>query len=635
MEPLKKELLLCSQTTPTTTYLSLSAIMNIQSKLPSIVLCSLLVLGQAYQLNAQETPTEFFPGTIKDVYTDWLATVSYNKTTFIESPYDTTTGAALHWNIVDDMIYLAVAVTQATGWAAFGLAESGSMRGADIVMYTAETDALTDAYVLDELVQPSLDTCQSWTLINSVVDEGFIIFEAKRLLNTSDAQDRAIIDDTEFIIPSTRVIAAWGNDTTPSYHFRNVARGAVRFFGTPEMADDESFFFQTVSTEAEGNVTLSADNYIIPSDVVTTYARFCFSSNDLMNSSVPMDQDLHVIGFEPFVQPGNTKYVHHYILYASEMPFNYTNASCAEEYPALEIAYVWAPGDFPLALPANVGGPLGARGYQSYALEIHYNNADMTPNVSDNSGVRVYYTSQKRQYDLGVFQTGDPFVALQETFVNENGGDFAQHTFVCEADCLTNHLPEPVTVIRESLHMHKTGATASNEHIRNGQVLRSSRVNFWDFEQQGDLAVVQAPFQLNPGDSFRTVCNYNSPNDVIWGLASEEEMCIAFLYYYPRTVSDMGIAISCGLGFNDFLPGCEVTYNVTTSQIRSLEEIRTFGGAPSSPATCPNNNDNAPVSATAPKRSPVSAPTASTSSASSMWIPSVLLVMSSSVIYFY
>ncbi len=352
--------------------------MNIQSKLPSIVLCSLLFLGQTYQLNAQETPTEFFPGMIKDVYTDWLDTVSYNKSTFIESSYDTTTGAALLWNIVDDMIYLAVAVTQATGWAAFGLAESGSMRGADIVMYTAETDTLTDAYVLDELVQPSLDTCQSWTLINSVVDEGFIIFKAKRLLNTSDSQDRTIIDDTEFIIPLTRVIAAWGNDTTLSYHFRNVARGAVRFFGTPEI-DDESFFFQTVSTEAEGNVTLSADNYIIPSDVVTTYARFCFSNNDLMNIGVPIDQDLHAICFEPFVQPGNTKYVHHYFVYASEAPFNATNASCAEEYPALELAYVWAPGDLPLALPTVVGSPLGARGYQSYALEIHYNNADLTP----------------------------------------------------------------------------------------------------------------------------------------------------------------------------------------------------------------------------------------------------------------
>ncbi len=226
--------------------------------------------------------------------------------------------------------------------------------------------------------------------------------------------------------------------------------------------------------------------------------------------------------------------------------------------------------------------------------------------------------------------------------MNEDG-DFAQHTFVCEADCLNNHLPEPVTVIRESFHMHKTGATASNEHIRNGQVIRTSRVNFWDFDQQGDFAVVQAPFQLNPGDSFRTVCNYNTPKDVIWGLASDEEMCMAFLYYYPRTVSDMGIAISCGLGFNDILPGCEATYNVTTSQVRSLEEIRTFGGSPS-PETCPNINDgnNAPVSATAPNRSPVSAqttpvsaPTASTSSASSMWIPSVILVMSSSVIFFY
>ena len=191
--------------------------MNITCKCHTFF-CALLFLGQSCQLNAQEVSNEFFPGLTKDVYTDWLAGVSYNKSIFIESPYDATTGAAVHWNIVDDMIYLGVAVTQATGWAAFGLAESGSMRGADIVMYTAETDTLTDTYVLDELVQPFLDTCQSWTLINSVVDDGFIIFEAKRLLNTSDTQDRIIIDDSQYIIPVTRVIAAWGNDTTPSYH---------------------------------------------------------------------------------------------------------------------------------------------------------------------------------------------------------------------------------------------------------------------------------------------------------------------------------------------------------------------------------------------------------------------------------
>lgn len=605
--------------------------MNVPSKFPIFFLFALLLRGRTGKVNAQDPLSEFFPGLTKDVYTDWLTGVSYNKSMFIESPYDTSTGAAVHWSIVDDMIYLGVAVTQATGWAAFGLAESGSMRGADIVMYTAETDTLTDTYVLDQLVQPLVDTCQSWTLINSVVDEGFIIFEAKRLLNTSDSQDRTIIDDSQFIIPSTRVIAAWGNDTTPSYHFRNVARGAIRFFGTSEMADDITFFAQTMAAEAEANVTISARNYIIPSDVSTTYARFCFSRQELLsNYSIPMDEDLHVIGFDPFVTQGNSKFVHHYILYASQDPFN-VSTSCEEEYPVIEVAYVWAPGDFPLALPTNVGGPLGTNGYQSYALEIHYNNADLTPNVTDSSGFVMYYTSKKRQYDLGVFQIGDPFVGLNEQVVSVEGG-LAQHTFVCEEGCLGEYLAEPVTVIRESLHMHMTGVTVANDHIRGGQVIRSSRVNFWDFDQQGDLAVVQAPYQLNPGDSFRTVCNYDSPSDVLWGLGSEQEMCIAFLWYYPRVVAPNGIPITCGLGIGEFLPGCEVTYNVT-SDIRNLDEMldRTFGGSPS--GSCPNvdaDSNNAPVTmptpgATTPNRAPVAAPTASSSAAYATLMPSVIL----------
>lgn len=604
------------------------------SKFPMIFLFALLLQGQTSPSNAQDPSGKFFPGLTKDVYTDWLAGVSYNKSIFIESPYDATTGAAVHWNIVDDMIYLGVAVTQATGWAAFGLAESGSMRGADIIMYNAETDTLIDTYVLDQLVQPLVDTCQSWTLINSVVDEGFIIFEAKRLLNTTDTQDRAIIDDSQYIIPNTRVIAAWGNDTAPMYHARNVARGAIRFFGTAEMVDDITFFAETMAAEAEANFTISAGNYIIPSDVTTTYARFCISREELLaNYSVQVGEDLHVIGFEPFVQPGNEKYAHHFFLYASHLPFN-ASISCAE-YPAFELAYGWAPGDFPLALPSNVGGLLGVNGYQSYALEIHYNNADLTPNVSDDTGVVVYYTSKKRRYDLGVFQTGDPWGGLGDQAVSVEGG-LAQHSFVCEKDCFGAYTTEPVTVIRESFHMHKTGVTASNEHIRNANVIRSSRVNFWDFAQQADFAVVQAPFQMNPGDAIRTVCTYNSANDVLWGMGSDQEMCISLLYYYPRVTTEDGFPIICGLGVGEALLGCEATYNLTMDT-SDLEEMlgRTFGGSPSSLSCSILNDNNAPVATpAAPNLSPVNAPpTTSTSSANSMLMPSVIL--SSLVILFY
>ena len=75
--------------------------------------------------------------------------------------------------------------------------------------------------------------------------------------------------------------------------------------------------------------------------------------------------------------------------------------------------YVWAPGEGTLNLPENVGvGVLGELGYKSFRLEIHYDNPTLVPGVLDSSGVRVYYTSQLREHDLGVLSVGDPALLL-------------------------------------------------------------------------------------------------------------------------------------------------------------------------------------------------------------------------------
>jgi Copper type II ascorbate-dependent monooxygenase, C-terminal domain/Copper type II ascorbate-dependent monooxygenase, N-terminal domain/DOMON domain len=531
-----------------------------------------------------------FPGIDNELYKTWLNNTSYEKSTFLPSTSDTEKeGAVVHWTVDTQMIYLAV-VAPATGWAAFGLAESGSMRGADIVLYTAETDTLEDAYVLDQLVKPLPDECQSWELVNSMVNDGLIVFEAKRLLNTSDAQDRAIIDDSLLSVPSTRVIAAWGNTSEPSYHGKNTARGSIRFFGSSDVVDEKEYFVQAMAKEAEGNFTISAQSFIIPSTDVTTYQWFCFSGEDLVEMGVPLDEDLHTIGVEPLIAGGSKKYVHHFVVYGSPIPWNNTLECSPETYPGYETAYTWAPGDLPLNLPPNVGGPLGSNGFQSFAIEIHYNNADLDANVSDSSGIRVYFTSIKREFDLGIFDAGDPSVLLEGGYISSNGG-LAQHSFGCDKQCLTSYLTKPVTVIREHLHMHMTGVSMVNYHIRNDQVIREGRVDYWDFAQQGDLVVVQGTFQIYPGDSFRTVCNYNAANTTKWGLASQDEMCIVSLYYYPRQLVNESIAISCGLGFEEILPGCNTSYAITPDFSSETQLERVFGGAP---ASCPRNDANTP-----------------------------------------
>jgi hypothetical protein len=56
------------------------------------------------------------------------------------------------------------------------------------------------------------------------------------------------------------------------------------------------------------------------------------------------------------------------------------------------------------AHPKAVGGPLGINGFQSFHLEIHYNNPNLQEDILDSSGIKIYFTSKKRDNDLGILQ---------------------------------------------------------------------------------------------------------------------------------------------------------------------------------------------------------------------------------------
>lgn len=96
--------------------------MTTLSQLSSILFGALLAIGV---VNAEsQDPTTFFGGIENEAYLEWLQGVSYERTEFLPSPAGNSTGAALHWTIQGDEIFLAVAA-KASGWVGFGIAESG------------------------------------------------------------------------------------------------------------------------------------------------------------------------------------------------------------------------------------------------------------------------------------------------------------------------------------------------------------------------------------------------------------------------------------------------------------------------------------------------------------------------------
>lgn len=275
-----------------------------------------------------------------------------------------------------------------------------------------------------------------------------------------------------------------------------------------------------------------------------------------------------------------------------------------------EIVYVWAPGSDDLILPPNVGTRFGPNGYRTLMMEIHYDNPSREAGRVDDSGVRLYYTSTLRQHDSGMFQIGDPklYLSGREASSSSNAVPFGKWEFDCPGRCTADAMQrgdvEEVTVFHELLHMHRAGTRMNVKHYRDGATtpLRESNVDLFDFDQNGCYAVVQEPYTIRPNDRFATTCYYRKSDDgdvVRFGIASEEEMCVGFVWYYPAVPDWDGI---CGpsdsstggllgsllnlplslVGANAKCPSCRST--VCGSDATEAEVGRTFGV---DPGTCP------------------------------------------------
>lgn len=244
-------------------------------------------------------------------------------------------GAAVFWSVDDEAISFAV-VVRATGWVGLGVSESGGMKGSDVALYESDNpNVITDAHVVDEYAAPLVDDCPSdWKYEDSYMSEDgeWMAVKLSRKLDTGDPQDWPINQDDEMWNAPTRLIAAWGNEGTVSYHAGgNMARGLVRVYAQEEYAALEDL----LTEQSDGYFDVRASDFEIPPRE-TKYQEFCKSFDELgiddANSGSIM-----MIGALPMITDETRAHVHHFTVYVQ--------ASCQGDFVfPRSMIYVWAPG---------------------------------------------------------------------------------------------------------------------------------------------------------------------------------------------------------------------------------------------------------------------------------------------------
>eukprot|EP00662_Eupelagonemidae_sp_cell21_P045991 gene45991-52398_t len=147
----------------------------------------------------------------------------------------------------------------------------------------------------------------------------------------------------------------------------------------------------------------------------------------------------------------------------------------------------------------DMGGMTASAGITEIRVQTHFNNPSHKTGLVDNSGVRLFWTAAKRQYDAGIMELGDPN--------NGNAGvalpqGLSRVEFDCNAGCTNQFSAPEVTVIGSLLHAHAVGTKMTTQH---------------------------------KGDSFRTTCWYDTSmnpakagQEITFGPGSYDEMCIDY-----------------------------------------------------------------------------------------------------------
>nr|CAD7450704.1 unnamed protein product [Timema bartmani] len=230
----------------------------------------------------------------------------------------------------------------------------------------------------------------------------------------------------------------------------------------------------------------------------------------------------------------------------------------------------WAIGSQGEMFPSHVGLPL-AEDHRStfFMLETHYDNP-MFRSAVDSSGVRVFYSNKLREYDGGMLVSGITVTPLHVIPPRQP----QYHTVgYCNSLCTQRMFPQTgIKVVSVLLHSHLAGRKMKLRHIRDKQELSLiAQDDNYDFNYQ-QSRTLQTEVLVLPGDELITECAYQTVNrtePTLGGYSTKQEMCLAFLLYYPRTSMASCLSMTPVKYFFEAF-GVKKFYNITMDAVERM-----------------------------------------------------------------
>uniref|UniRef100_A0A7S1F3L0 DOMON domain-containing protein n=1 Tax=Noctiluca scintillans TaxID=2966 RepID=A0A7S1F3L0_NOCSC len=452
-------------------------------------------------------------------------------------------GVRFYWRFVEDDVVIAsdaepsdnarfeFAIT-APGdvWIGFGVGEptSGSMPGADIMLARVDSGTLiVGDYFSTDFARPEEDCFQPSDWVGQGYEQNTshtTVAVSRRVGATDTNNDRDLYTSGN----DAKLIFAYGTFSTDvMYHQSNRATLTIGLHGLATTLETSDVF----------TVDLVQDYYAVPA-VRTTYANTeCVLPPGVDGSG----RNPYIIGFETIVSSETMKPRLHHLVVQS-----YSGTTCS----GIPVTIAASASLYDLTKFPDDSGMLFTHG--SYNVAIHYDNPDLTSDLVDSSGTRLFYTYEQPINELGILVLGDPFV--QDS--SDIPAGLSSWRFHCPASC-TDGWSEEITIVSHFPHMHAVGSSMHTEFYGPDDTLLGSRgVEYFSFanQQHENLYV---PLTLPPGSRTVTQCTYDSPTIENFGLGSDEEMCMHFILYYPAqsvfTGKYCGSAV-CGSAEENFVP---------------------------------------------------------------------------------